>query len=160
MSARAGGIKLEIIYTGETVKRRVELTRSPLDVHTMRPITRKPMYPSVVQRLSIIVAFSRTASIHAVIHLVERWTEKDGSPRGDCFERSVNNDVVIAIIDAASVRSHRDIYIRSYVYTHRYAFPLERNLITEKKKKEKQPHHSLIRKHFESSFPPYERDET
>lgn len=101
----------------------------------MRPITRKPMYPSVVQRR--LSSRSLTASIHAVIHLVERWTEKDGSPRGDCFERSVNNDVVIAIIDAASVRSHRDIYIRSYVYTHRYAFPLERNLITEKKKKKK-----------------------
>lgn len=94
----------------------------------MRPITRKPMYPSVVQRR---VLSRSTASIHAVIHLAERWTEKDGSPRGDCFERSVNNDVVIAIIDAASVCSHRDIYIRLT------SFPLERNLIAEKKRKKK-----------------------
>lgn len=121
---------------GETVKRRVELTRSPLErAHNASNYSKTDV--SVGCATSIIVAFSRTASIHAVIHLVERWTEKDGSPRGDCFERSVNNDVVIAIIDAASVRSHRDIYIRSYVYTHRYAFPLERNLITEKKKRNK-----------------------
>ena len=38
--------------------------------------------------------------------------KKDWFPRAAAFERSVNNDVVIAITNAASVRSRRDIYSR------------------------------------------------
>ena len=36
--------------------------------------------------------------------------KKDWFPRAAGFERSVNNDVVIAITNAASVRTRRDIY--------------------------------------------------